>query len=185
MPVSIRKVDGKYSVSTPNQTHAFGTTKKKAERQANLLRAVDHGWKPTGKAAREAVHVQASQLASALLEVDQIGSVPIPASGKAYSRVSGMRGLRNKQRLYKEMARDLGDKGKPLAGFKNYDGSAFTGRKQEGMDNAPVTKPLERHKTITPKFHGGKYGKGVNPKGKTAGQFQFPGNYDIGHAMKY
>jgi len=185
MPVSIRKTDGKYSVSTPNQTHAFGTTKKKAERQANLLRGIDHGWHPTGKPAREAVEVQARKLATALLEVDKIGSVPIPASGKAYSRISGMRGLRHKQQLYREMARDLGDAGKPLAGFKDYEGSAFTGRKQEGMDDAPVTKPLERHKTITPKFSGGKYGKGVNPKGKSAGKFQFPGNFAVAHAMKY
>ena len=52
MPVKIRKVDG-YRVSTPGGVKAKSTTKKKAQRQANLLRAVEHGWKPTGKPARD------------------------------------------------------------------------------------------------------------------------------------
>jgi len=56
MPVSIKKIDGKYRVSTPSAVHAKGTTKKKAEAQGRLLNAVDHGWKPTGKkATRESV----------------------------------------------------------------------------------------------------------------------------------
>ncbi len=50
MPVRITKVDG-YRVSTPGGVKAKHTTKKKAERQANLLRAVEHGWKPTGQKA--------------------------------------------------------------------------------------------------------------------------------------
>lgn len=50
MPVKISKVKGDgYRVSTPNQVHAKGTTKKKAEAQARLLNGVEHGWKPTGK----------------------------------------------------------------------------------------------------------------------------------------
>ena len=53
MPVTVRKTDGKYSVSTPNQVHAKGTTKKKAMAQANLLRAVEHGWHPTGQPAKK------------------------------------------------------------------------------------------------------------------------------------
>jgi len=53
MPVAIKKTDG-YQVSTPGGVKAKGTTKKKAQRQANLLRAVEHGWKPTGKSARDA-----------------------------------------------------------------------------------------------------------------------------------
>ncbi len=48
MPVKIRKVDG-YRVSTPNRVHAKKTTKAKAQSQARLLNAVEHGWKPTGK----------------------------------------------------------------------------------------------------------------------------------------
>jgi len=52
MPVKIRKVDG-YKVSTPHGTKAKHTTKSKAKRQANLLRAVEHGWVPTGKPARK------------------------------------------------------------------------------------------------------------------------------------
>lgn len=52
MPVKVRKVDG-YRVSTPGGVKAKKTTKKKAKRQANLLRAVDRGWRPTGKKARD------------------------------------------------------------------------------------------------------------------------------------
>lgn len=52
MPVRIKKTDHKYRVSTPGGTKAKGTTKTKARRQGNLLRAVEHGWKPTGKKAR-------------------------------------------------------------------------------------------------------------------------------------
>ncbi len=49
MPVAIKKIKNRYQVSTPNGVHAKGTTKEKAMAQANLLRAVEHGWKPTGK----------------------------------------------------------------------------------------------------------------------------------------
>lgn len=49
MPVTIRKVDGKYQVSTPHGVKAKHTTKAKAEAQAKLLRGVEHGLKPTGK----------------------------------------------------------------------------------------------------------------------------------------
>ena len=48
MPVTITKKDG-YEVRTPNKVHAKKTTKKKAEAQGRLLRAVEHGWKPTGR----------------------------------------------------------------------------------------------------------------------------------------
>lgn len=47
MPVSIKKTDGKYRVSTPSGVKAKSTTKEKAKAQSNLLRAVEHGWKPT------------------------------------------------------------------------------------------------------------------------------------------
>ena len=49
MPVKVSKVKGGYKVSTPGGTHAKKTTKAKAQRQANLLRAIDHGWKPSKK----------------------------------------------------------------------------------------------------------------------------------------
>ncbi len=52
MPVKVRKVDG-FRVSTPGGVKAKRTTKVKAERQATLLRAVEHGFKPTGKPARK------------------------------------------------------------------------------------------------------------------------------------
>lgn len=47
MPVKIRKVDG-YRVSTPGGMKAKSTSFQKAQRQASLLRGVEHGWKPTG-----------------------------------------------------------------------------------------------------------------------------------------
>jgi hypothetical protein len=50
MPVRTRKVDG-YEVRTPHGVKAKRTTKKRAKRQARLLRAVEHGWKPTGRRA--------------------------------------------------------------------------------------------------------------------------------------
>ena len=49
MPVTIAKVKGGYRVSTPNGVHAKHTSKKNAEKQRNLLNAVEHGWKPTKK----------------------------------------------------------------------------------------------------------------------------------------
>ena len=48
MPYKVTKVDG-FSVKSPNKTHAKNTTFQKAQAQASLLRAVEHGWKPTGK----------------------------------------------------------------------------------------------------------------------------------------
>lgn len=54
MPVKIRKTKkGKHRVSTPGGVKAKGTTKAKAKRQANLLRGVKHGWRPTGRKARD------------------------------------------------------------------------------------------------------------------------------------
>lgn len=41
--------NGMYQVRTPNRIHAKATTKKKAESQARLLNAIDHGWKPSKK----------------------------------------------------------------------------------------------------------------------------------------
>jgi len=52
MPYKMKKVDG-YRVTSPRRTHAKSTTKAKAKRQMNLLRGVEHGWKPTGKKARD------------------------------------------------------------------------------------------------------------------------------------
>lgn len=52
MPVKVKKVDG-FQVSTPGGVKAKSTTEAKAQRQANLLRGVEHGWKPTGAPARD------------------------------------------------------------------------------------------------------------------------------------
>ncbi len=49
MPVKITKTNGKYKVTHGGKVSAKGTTKAKAKAQANLLRGVAHGWKPTGK----------------------------------------------------------------------------------------------------------------------------------------
>ena len=47
MPVKIRRRGSRYRVTDAGRTTAKNTTKTKAKRQANLLRAVTHGWKPT------------------------------------------------------------------------------------------------------------------------------------------
>ena len=54
MPVKITRTDHKYRVTHGGKVSAKKTTKTKAERQANLLRGVEHGWVPTGKKARVA-----------------------------------------------------------------------------------------------------------------------------------
>lgn len=46
MPAKVKKVGGRYRVSTPNAVHAKGTTKDKAKKQARLLNAIDHGFNP-------------------------------------------------------------------------------------------------------------------------------------------
>lgn len=53
MPATVSKVKGGYKVSTPHGTKSKHTTKAKAESQANLLRGVEHGWKPTGQKAKK------------------------------------------------------------------------------------------------------------------------------------
>lgn len=50
MPVEIRQVKGGVRVSTPNGVKAKKTTMAKAKKQKRLLNALDHGWKPNGKA---------------------------------------------------------------------------------------------------------------------------------------
>ena len=52
MPVRVKKVNG-YRVTHDHKVSAKSTTKKKAQAQANLLRGVEHGWKPMGKPARK------------------------------------------------------------------------------------------------------------------------------------
>ena len=51
MPVKVKKVDG-FQVSHGGKVSAKSTSKAKAKAQANLLRGVAHGWKPTGKKAK-------------------------------------------------------------------------------------------------------------------------------------
>lgn len=47
MPVKIFKTKSGYRVKTPRMVHAKSTTKAKAMRQARLLRAIEHGFKPS------------------------------------------------------------------------------------------------------------------------------------------
>jgi len=54
MPYTTRSAGkGKVSVRSPHGVKAKATTPAKARRQTNLLRAIEHGWKPSGKAARK------------------------------------------------------------------------------------------------------------------------------------
>ena len=47
MPYKMREVKGAFKVTSPHGTKAKRTTKKKAMRQMKLLRALEHGWKPS------------------------------------------------------------------------------------------------------------------------------------------
>ena len=51
MPYTLRKTNG-YTVRSPSGVKAKKTTLRKATAQIRLLRAVKHGWKPTGKPAK-------------------------------------------------------------------------------------------------------------------------------------
>lgn len=54
MPYKTKSVGkGKVRVTSPHGVKAKATTPAKAKRQMNLLRAVEHGWKPTGEPARD------------------------------------------------------------------------------------------------------------------------------------
>lgn len=54
MPVKITKLkSGKFRVKTPGGIKAKATTKVKAQSQARLLRAIEHGFVPTGKKRRK------------------------------------------------------------------------------------------------------------------------------------
>lgn len=47
MPVRIRRTGKRYQVTNGGQVTARGTSLAKAKKQARLLRAVEHGWKPS------------------------------------------------------------------------------------------------------------------------------------------
>ena len=55
MPYKMKSVGkGKVKVTSPHGVKAKATTPAKAKRQINLLRGVEHGWKPTGAKAKPA-----------------------------------------------------------------------------------------------------------------------------------
>ncbi len=47
MPGKVTKSDGHYKVTWGGKTTAKHTSKENAKHQMNLLRGVEHGWKPT------------------------------------------------------------------------------------------------------------------------------------------
>ncbi len=55
MPYAVRRRGAKWIVVNKQTGDVKGThdTRKKALRQVNLLRGVEHGWKPTGAPARK------------------------------------------------------------------------------------------------------------------------------------
>lgn len=56
MPYTETKLkNGKVKVTSPNGVKSKGSTKRNADRQVRLLRAVDHGFKPTGAPARDSL----------------------------------------------------------------------------------------------------------------------------------
>lgn len=77
--------------------------------------------------------LRAEALARALLERDDIGSLPIPASAKRYARMkSGIlfkSGGQAKPQLYIDQTADTTNQADKKQGFKNYDGSAYTSPK--------------------------------------------------------
>jgi hypothetical protein len=54
MPYTMTKTDG-FRVTSPHGVKAKNTTAAKARRQMNLLRGVEHGWRPTGAPARKSL----------------------------------------------------------------------------------------------------------------------------------
>jgi hypothetical protein len=69
MPVKVRSLGGgRCRVSTPHGVKAKNTTCGKARKQARLLNAAEHGWKPTGEKAK--THESARQVLAKILEAD-------------------------------------------------------------------------------------------------------------------
>jgi hypothetical protein len=55
MPYAIEKKGSKFVVRNTDTGDVKGThdSREKAQRQVNLLRGVEHGWKPTGAPAKK------------------------------------------------------------------------------------------------------------------------------------
>ena len=164
-------------MSTPNGVKAYRTTKKRAMRQKRLLQAIDHGWRPThDKKKHESITETATRVVDQLIEGrDDIGSLPIPASGKKYARMRGLRATEQgvKPAEYMRMCRDLGNAGKPIKGFKDYDEG---GRSGPSESQCNPDEPLETGH-VEPVNMRGKWPKGIASAGKTSGKFRFPRNW--------
>jgi len=82
--------------------------------------------------------LQAEALVNALLERDDIGQVPIPRSAKAYARMRSpilfTKGGLAKVNLYIDQVADTTNQQDKKQGFKNYDGSAYTGKRVKAKE---------------------------------------------------
>lgn len=54
MPATIEKEEDGYTVRTPGGVKGRKMTLRNAKAQARLLKAIDHGWRPTKRGRREA-----------------------------------------------------------------------------------------------------------------------------------
>jgi len=92
---------------------------------------------------------KAEALVAALLEVDEIGSVPIPASAKRYARMTSKILFKNhgqaKEKLYINQTADTTNQQGKKQGFRNYDGSAYTGKKRGAKMEGGVKDFLRKH----------------------------------------
>lgn len=62
MPYKTMKLkSGRVRVSSPHGVKSKGSTPANAQRQVNLLRAVEHGFKPTGAPARDKLRKRLSR----------------------------------------------------------------------------------------------------------------------------
>lgn len=81
---------------------------------------------------------EALALVSRLLERDDIGQVPIPPEAKRYARMrSGIlsrRGGQAKVQLYIDQVAATTNQQRQKQGFKNYDGSVYTGKRAKAKE---------------------------------------------------
>ena len=95
------------------------------------------------------VNSEAAILAKSLLEVDEVGALPIPKSCKHYARMKSSilfkdKGLA-KPRLFIKQSADVSNQSDKKNGFKNYDGSAYTGKKKKTVAEGGVKDFLLKH----------------------------------------
>lgn len=208
MPVRIACRDNKCRVTTPGGVRAKDTTPEKAKRQATLLRAIDHGWKPT----EETLSVQqAGALAGALLgrlALEEGWASKLIGLGlggavkrllvppkKSPVRPTGMKFTGgawqdDKDKFYKDpqgregietgqLMRDTAmPSGKTI--YRDAHGAVFADK--EGKQ--PLTAAQKIKAAVTDGLERGHVEPTRIRNGKTRGKFKFPGNWKVGHAIK-